>query len=417
VRTVSRRGVVVTGLGIVSPIGLGIEAFWGNALQGRSGIDWLSTPDLSELPRPCTIVGEVKDFRVNEWMGGMHGRMAGRFTHFAVAATKMALADARLKANPVCTERVKVGFGSSVNGLQDIFETSFTAYLRGEPIQPWLMPEFPVHAATSHITAETGARGHPTSFSSACCAGLDAIGWAARQISEDSADAAIAGASDAPLSKHILLTFHASGTLSKWPGRPEAASRPFDAARSGLVLAEGAATVILEEEHAARCRGVTPYAQVLGFGTATEGGELRSVEASGHAAARAMTMALHDADLGPADIDYICAHGNSMINYDAAETAAIKSAFGSHARSIPISSIKSMCGHALGAASAIQTVATCLVLRDSTVFPTINCEQPDPACDLDYVAAGARRGRIRHAMIHTHSIGGTHLALILGAPR
>lgn len=391
--------------------------FWANALKGCSGIGWLSTPDLLDLPRPCRIVGEVKDFRVNEWMGGMHGRMAGRFTHFAVAATKMALDDGHFRTNTVGTDRVKVAFGSSVNGLQDIFETSFTAYLRGEAIQPWLMPEFPVHAATSHITAETGARGHPTSFSSACCAGLDAIGWAARQISEGSADAVIAGASDAPLSKHILLTFHASGTLSKWPGAPEAASRPFDAARSGLVLAEGAATLILEEEKEARCRGATPYARILGFGTATEGGELRTVEASGEAGARAMISALGDADLGPEDIDYICAHGNSMVNYDAAETAAVKRAFGSHARNIPISSIKSMCGHALGAAGAIQAVATCLVLRDSTVFPTINCEQPDPLCDLDYVPVEARRARVRHAMVHTHSIGGTHLALILGTPR
>jgi 3-oxoacyl-[acyl-carrier-protein] synthase II len=359
----------------------------------------------------------VKDFRVNDWMGGMHGRMAGRFTHFAVAATKMAVHDAAFKAYPARPDRLKVAFGSSVNGLQDIFETSFTAYLRKEPIQPWLMPEFPVHAATSHISAETGARGHPTSFSSACCAGLDAIGWGAHQIAEDAADAVIAGASDAPLSKHILLTFHASGTLSQWRGAPSKASRPFDADRSGLVLAEGAASLILEEESQARSRGATPYARILGFGSASEGGELRTVEATGHAAARAMTMALDDAELDPIDVDYICAHGNSMVNYDAAETAAIKLAFGSRAASVPISSIKSMCGHALGAAGAIQTVAGCLVLRDSILFPTINCERQDPACDLDYVPLRARRARVRHVLIHSHSIGGTHLALILGLPR
>jgi 3-oxoacyl-[acyl-carrier-protein] synthase II len=349
-------------------------------------------------------------------MGGMHGRMAGRFTHLAVAATKMAIDDAQFKSSGTPPERIKVSFGSAINALQDIFETSFTAYLRRDIIQPWLMPEFPVHAATSHISAETGARGHPASFASACCAGLDAIGWAARQISEASADAVIAGASDAPLSKHILLTFHASGTLSTWTGAPEQASRPFDADRCGLVLAEGAATVILEEEIAARSRGARCYARILGFGSASEGGELRTVEASGQAAARAMTMAIHNSDLEPEDIDYFCAHGNSMVNYDAAETAALKLALGAHARNIPISSIKSMCGHALGAAGAIQTVATCLALRDSIVFPTINYERPDPRCDLDYVPSIARRARIRHAMVHTHSIGGTHLALILGAP-
>jgi 3-oxoacyl-[acyl-carrier-protein] synthase II len=349
-------------------------------------------------------------------MGGMHGRMAGRFTHLAVAATKMALADANFNSNTLSPDRIKVASGSAANGLHDIVE-AFAASLRGDAIPPWIMPETSSHAATSHISAETGARGHPTSFSTACCAGLDAIGWAAHQIAEGSADAVIASASDAPLSKHVLLAFHASGTLSTWGGSPERASRPFDADRSGLILAEGAATVILEEENAARRRGAKLYARILGFGSASEGGDLRTVEASGHAAARAMSMALQSASLDPEDLDYFCAHGNSMVNYDAAETAALKLALGPHARHIPISSIKSMCGHALGASGAIQTVAACLVIRDSTVFPTINYEREDPLCDLDYVPMVSRRARIRHAMVHTHSIGGTHLALILGALR
>lgn len=413
-----RHRAVITGLGIVAPIGIGVEAFWESALSGRSGIRWLTQFDGSQLPRACRMVGEVQDFVVNDWMGGMFGRMAGRFAQFAVAASKMALTDSGLGLDQqdIAPDRIKVSFGSSMSGVVDVVERTFASFLRGEKVLPWTVLEFPVHAATSHVTAEAGARGQMASFATACCAGLDAIVWAAEQVRQGSATAVVAGGTDTPLSSYSLTAFSASNTLSNWQGSPEKASRPFDRHRSGLVLAEGAASIIVEDESSADLRGAPVYARILGFGSASEGGELRTVDESGRASADAMSMAIEAAGLHPNDIDYICAHGNSMVNYDAAETAGIKLAFGHRAWGLPISSIKSMCGHALGAAPAMQTVTGCLVLRDQVVPPTINYEERDPACDLDYVPNRARAIRARTVLIHSHSIGGTHMAMVLGTP-
>jgi 3-oxoacyl-[acyl-carrier-protein] synthase II len=409
------RQAVITGLGIVSPIGIGTETFWANAIAGKPGVGHATLFDTSNLPRPCQVVGEVKDFDTKDWIGGIAGRMAARFSQFAVAASKMAVREGGLDEDRIPSKQVKVSFGSSMNGVVDINEPTFSAFQRGEKIVPWALLEFPVHAATSHVSAEAGALGHPTSFATACCAGLDAVGWAADQVVLGKATAAIAGATDTPLSPYVLNIFHAANTLATWEGPPEQASRPFDRRRSGLVLAEGAAAITIEEEASASMHGLPMYARILGFGTASEGGELRTVDESGQAAAAAMSMAIHNAGLAPGDIDYVCAHGNSMVNYDLAETAAIKLAFGRQAYNLAISSIKSFCGHALGAAAAMQIVATCLVLRHGIVPPTINLNDPDPQCDLDYVPNVARRARVRHALVHSHSIGGTHMVLILGA--
>lgn len=405
---------VITGLGIVSPIGIGIDSFWNSALAGRSGIVELTHFDAMRLPFDHRIGGAVLDFNANDWMGGMFGRMADRFSHFAVAAARMAYEDSGLCNANILPARIKAAFGSAIGGLVHIHERTFTAFLRGDRVVPWMILEYPVHAATSHVTAQIQALGHNTSFSTACCAGLDAIGWAAEQIRGGTATAVIAGGTDAPLSEYAITAFHASGSLARWDGPPDKASRPFDLRRTGLVLAEGAAAVIVEDEESAIARGARIYAQIAGFGSASEGGELRTVEADGTKAADAMTLALHEAGLAPSDIDYVCAHGNSMVNYDAAETAAVKRAFGHHAWNVPISSIKSMCGHALGAAGPMQVVTAALVLRDGKIPPTINYEYADPACDLDYVPNVARRVRARNVLVHTHSIGGTHGAMVLG---
>lgn len=407
---------VVTGLGVVSPIGVGVEPFWTNAVEGRSGVGLVTQFDGSTLPPHCRIVAEVSDFRPNDWMGGMFGKMAGRFSHFAVAATRMALMDSGLDEAQIPPERLKVCFASSMSGLVDLHENGFRAFLRGEKVVPWTILEYSAHAATSHVVGEAGARSHTASFATACCAAIDAIAWAADQVRLGNAVAVVAGATETPLSCYSLTAFDASKTLSTWDGAPQRASRPFDRRRCGIVLAEGAGTVIIEDELSARKRGAPIYARVLGFGSASEGGELRSVDESGSATAEAMRVAINKAGLSPCDIDYICAHGNSMVNYDAAETAGIKLVFGRNAWNIPVSSIKSMCGHALGAAGAIQTVTTCLTLRHQTITPTINYEEPDPACDLDYVPNLARRARVRTALIHSHSIGGTHMALVLSVP-
>jgi 3-oxoacyl-[acyl-carrier-protein] synthase II len=212
------------------------------------------------------------------------------------------------------------------------------------------------------------------------------------------------------------MALHAVGVLPKWQGPAEEASRPFDRLRSGLVIAEGAAIVVVEDEETAIARGSRIYARILGVGESNEGAHLRKVDDTGSAGARAMRSALENADLTPTDIDYIAAHGNSMPDYDAAETASIKRVFGSHAYSMPVSSIKGMCGQALAASSAMQVVTVCLSLREQIVLPTTNYHVPDPVCDLDYVPNVARRARIRHCLIHTHSLGGSHGAMILGVP-
>jgi 3-oxoacyl-[acyl-carrier-protein] synthase II len=411
-----KRQAVITGLGIVSPIGVGVIDFWTAARGGRSGIGRPTLYDGSKLPPECQVVGEVKGFNSRDWMPGTSGKMAGRFSQFAVAAAKMAREDSRLDRADTPPERVKVAIGTSLNGLTDVYQPNFEAFLRNEAIAPWTTLEFPAHAATSHVAIESGARGQATSFATACLAGLDAIAWGAEQVRHGQATAVIAGAAETPLSASTVMALRAVGVLPKWLGPPEEASRPFDRLRSGLVIAEGAAVVVVEEEENAVARGAPIYARILGVGESSEGAHLRKVDETGAVGARAMTLALQQAGISPMEIDYVAAHGNSMQDYDAAETASLKRVFGLQAYGIPVSSIKSMCGQALAASSAIQVVAVCLTLRDQIVAPTINYSARDPDCDLDYVPNVARRARIRRALIHTHSLGGSHGAMVLGVP-
>ena len=411
-----KRQPVITGLGIVSPIGVGVEKFWAAALAGKSGIRTPTTFDASKLPTDCRLVGDVKDFDVLDWMPARVAKMAGRFSQFAVAAAKMARVDASLDAADLPPEQLKVSIGTSMNGQVDLGESTFAAFIRGKEVLPWTTMEYPAHAATSHIAIDAGAHGQTTTFSTACAAGLDAIGWAAEEIRRGQALAVIAGGTETPLSPYSLTLFHSVGVLSRWQGAPEEASRPFDRLRSGLVLAEGAAIVVIEDEELARARGAKVYARLLSSASTNESAHLRKVDQTGEAVANAMEVALRQADLTPSDIDYICAHGNSMVDYDLAETSGIKRIFQRHAWSIPVSSLKSMCGQALAAGSAMQVIAACLTLRDQTVTPTINYQVPDPDCDLDYVANKPRRVRVRKVLIHSHSLGGSHVVMILGSP-
>jgi len=411
-----KRQPVITGLGIVSPIGVGVEKFWAAACAGQSGIGAPTLFDASKLHAQCRVVGEVRDFDPRKWMPGHAYRMAGRFSQFAVATATMARSDSRIQDTEIPTERFKVAIGTSMNGLTDVHQPNFQGFINGRDIQSWASIEFPAHAATNHVATSSGVHGQTMTFATACIAGLDAIAWAADEIRCDRAAVVIAGATETPLSECTVAACQASGVLSAWPGPPDEASRPFDRLRSGLVIAEGAAATIVEEEDDARARGAKIYARILGFGSASDGGNLRKIDRSGEAIAHAMIEALTNSGLGPTDIDYICAHGNSMVDYDAAETAGIKRTFGSRAWSIPISSLKSMCGQALAASSAIQLVAACLVIRHGIVPPTINYQVPDPECDLDYVPNVARKVRVRNVLVHAQSIGGSHAALILSAP-
>ncbi len=411
-----KRQPVITGLGIVSPIGIGVEKFWAAALAGRSGISTPTLFDASKLPPDCRIVGEVRGFNPLDWMPAQAARMAGRFSQFGVAAARMAREDANLDAAGIPPEDITVSVGTSIGGHVDLGEPSHAAFLRGKPLAHWTTLEYPTHAATSHVAIDCQSHGHSVTFSTACAAGLDAIGWAQDAIMRGNATAAVTGGTETPLSAHSLMLFHSVGVLSKWPGAPEEASRPFDQLRSGLVLAEGAAIVVVEDEERARARGAHIYARILGFASTSEGAHLRKVDESGGAVAKVMAMALDQAKIEAKNIDFICAHGNSMPDYDVAETAGIKQVFGTHAWNVPVSSLKSMCGQALAASSAMQVVATCLTIRDGIVPPTINYKVPDPNCDLDYVPNVARTARVRTSLIHAHSLGGSHVTMVLGAP-
>lgn len=411
-----KRQPVITGLGIVSPIGIGVEKFWAAALAGRSGIGTPTLFDASKLPPDCRIVGEVHGFNPLDWMPAQTARMAGRFSQFGVAAARMARDDAKLDSAGIAPEAISVSVGTSIGGHVDLGEPSHATFLKGKPLAPWTTLEYPTHAATSHVAIDSSSHGHTVTFSTACAAGLDAIGWAQETVRRGGATAAVTGGTETPLSSHSMMLFHSVGVLSKWPGAPEEASRPFDQLRSGLVLAEGAAVVVVEDEERARARGAHIYARILGFASTSEGAHLRKVDESGAAVANAMSMVLERASMAAKDIDFVCAHGNSMQDYDVAETAGIKQVFRTHAWNVPISSIKSMCGQALAASSAMQVVVACLATRDGIVPPTINYSVPDPKCDLDYVPNVARTVRVRNTLIHAHSLGGSHVTMVLGAP-
>ena len=402
----------------MSPIGIGHAAFWNAACLGRSGLGRPSFP-VDGLPEALRVVGEVRDFVPQQWLPAPAARAASRFSQFAVAAANMARADAGVGVaeddrGPFAPDAFKVAIGTCMNGQADLGEASHAAFVSGQSLRPIAALEYPGHTSTSRVAHAAGARGQAITFATACAAGLDAVAWAAEEVRAGRAQAALAGGSESPLSAYALTLFRTVGVLAQWDGDPREASRPFDRLRSGLVLAEGAGVVLIESAESARRRGVTPYARVLGFGAANESTRLHTVDPTGTAMARAVEAALREARLGPGDVDYVCAHGNSMPDFDAAETAGLKRALGRHVWNVPVSSIKSMCGQALAASSGIQVVAACLALRHGVIPPTANYRFPDPACDLDYVAGTARRARVRTVLVHAHSLGGAHLALVLG---
>ena len=411
------RRVVVTGLGVVAPNGIGKETFWQNLIAGKSAIDYITAFD--PTPYPCHVAGEIRDFDPKEFMHPRRTKHRGRFSQFAVAAAKLALADSGLDLQREQQgRRVDACLGTSMNGSGDVYETARVGYeregMRGIPMMSGI--EFAAHAPVGHVSSELGIRGQGMTLSSACATGLDAIQWGVDQIHEDRADIVFAGSTEAPISEFCFATLCALGALSKFDDPPLKASRPYDRRRDGLVLSEGAAICVLEDLEHALDRGAPVYAEILGYGTGNEGGFGNKINAAELALEEAITQALADARRDPGDIDYINAHGNSLPDYDLIETRAFRNALGRAAYSVPTSSIKSMIGHAMGAASSFQVVSSCLTLERSIIPPTINYEVPDPECDLDYVPNRARTARARTILINAHAMGGTHSVLILGQP-
>jgi 3-oxoacyl-[acyl-carrier-protein] synthase II len=411
------RRVVITGLGVVAPNGIGKEPFWQNLIAGKSAVDYITAFDPS--PYPCQVAGEIRHFDPTTFMHVRRTKHRGRFSQFAVAAAKLAVEDAQIDLRVEPPRRVLACLGNSMNGSGDVYEAARVGFdrdgIKGIPMMSGI--EFAAHAPVSHVSSELGIRGQGMTLASACATGLDAIQWSADRISRNEADVVLAGSTEAPISEFCFATLCALGALSKFDDPPLRASRPYDRRRDGLVLGEGAGICVLEELEHAIDRGAPIYAEVLGFGSGNEGGFGKRMNAAELALAEAIAEALDAADLRPEDVDYINAHGNSLPDYDLIETRAFHLAFGKRVYSVPASSIKSMIGHAMGAASAFQIIASCLTLRHSLLPPTINYEVPDPECDLDYVPNEARTSRVRTVLINAHAMGGTHSVLLLGKPQ
>jgi 3-oxoacyl-[acyl-carrier-protein] synthase II len=408
-----KRRVVITGLGAIAPNGVGKEAFWDGLLQGRSGIRKITLFDASQFP--CQIAGEVADFQPRSYINRQEVKHMSRVSQFAVVAAKMACDDAGLEVTAANARRIGVCFGTSA-GKGEIFETSHLPFLdRGvRAIHPSTMFEFSPHGVSSHVAIALGASGVCGSVSTGCTAGLDALYWGYLQLCFGHATAMVVGGAEALLSPFAFGAICASGVLSRRNEAPEAASRPFDFHRDGMILSEGAGAVVLETLPQALERDAPIYAEVLGGTTVRDGPELFRCDPSGSDMARVMEIALYRSGLPKSCLDYINAHALGFRDYDMAETNAIKAVFGDQAYHIPVSSLKSIIGHPFAAASALQVVASCLTIQHRIIPPTINYDTPDPCCDLDYVPNRARGARVRTLLIHAHGMGGTDSALVLG---
>jgi len=402
--------VVVTGLGVVSPLGNDIDTFWRRLVAGESGIGPITRFDTSDYK--VHIAAEVKDFDAEDFIDKRQVRRLDLFSRYAVAAAKLAAADAEFDPRPEA-DRVGAVIGSGVGGLQTLHTEIDKLLTKGpDRVNPLLVPMMIPNMGAAHVSLELGTKGPLSATCTACAAGSDAIGYAARIIRHGDAEVMFAGGSEAPVSPVGVAGFAAARALSLRNDDPEHASRPFDAGRDGFVIGEGAGCLVLESLEHAQARGARIYAELAGAGMSSDAFHMTLPDESGKTQARAMTMALAEAGLEPSAIDYINAHGTATSVGDIAETKAIKVALGKHARSVAISSNKSMIGHCLGASGAIEAVATVLTIVNSLLPPTINLTDPDPACDLDYVPLEARFQKVDVAASNSFGFGGHNVTLV-----
>ncbi|MFO1304591.1 MAG: beta-ketoacyl-ACP synthase II [Burkholderiales bacterium] len=406
----SSRRVAVTGLGIIAPVGIGIDACWRNILDGRSGIARITRFDASAFP--SQIAGEVKGFDVTQYLSGKEARRYDTFIHYGLVATMEAVKDAGLEAFAGDKERVGVCIGSGIGGLPMIEETH-NHYLAGglRKISPFFVPGSIINMISGLVSIHYGYKGPNLGTVSACSTANHSIGEAARLIEYGDADIMIAGGSESTVSPLGIGGFCASRALSTRNDAPEAASRPWDTGRDGFVLGEGAGVLVLEELEHARARGARIYCELAGYGMSADAHHITAPPDDGDGARRSMVNALRNAGMQPTDIDYINAHGTSTPLGDIAECIAVRRAFGDHAKTLAVSSTKSMTGHLLGAAGGIEAVFTVLALRDQVAPPTINLVNQDPACDLDFVPNTARKMKIGGALSNSFGFGGTNATL------
>ena len=402
--------VVVTGLGVISPLANDVGTFWRRLVAGDSGVGEITRFDHTDFK--VHIAAEVKDFDPEDYIDKRKVRRLDLFSRYAVAAAKTAAADAdfdpRLEA-----ERCGAVIGSGVGGLQTLQSEIEKLIERGpDRTNPLLVPMMIPNMGAAHVSLELGTKGPLSATCTACAAGSDAIAYAARLIRHGDAEVMFAGGSEAPISPVGVGGFAAARALSLRNDDPAGASRPFDSARDGFVIGEGAGCLVLESLEHAQARGAHIYAELAGAGLSSDAFHMTLPDETGHSQARAMVMALEEAGMKPADVDYINAHGTATGAGDAAETKAIKDAFGAHAAKLAVSSNKSMIGHCLGASGAIEAVATVLTIVNSLIPPTINLTDPDPECDLDYVPLESRFRRVDVAASNSFGFGGHNVTLV-----
>jgi 3-oxoacyl-[acyl-carrier-protein] synthase II len=401
-------------MGVLSPLGNSVGETWDALVAGKSGIGYISTFDTSEFP--VRIAGEVRDFDITAVMDRKSARRMDPFQHYAFAAAVEALKQAGLTIDDGNRDRIGVVIGSGIGGIQSLSDQFKLLHERGpDRISPFLITQMVPDLAPGQVSILLGARGPNFSTVSACATGAHALGEAGEIVRRGQADVMIAGGSEAPIVPIGLAGFSNMRALSTRNDEPATASRPFDATRDGFVMGEGAGIVVLEEYEHALARGAEPLAELAGYGSSADANHITDPAPGGDGAARAMIMALNQADLNPDDVEYLNAHGTSTPGNDRSETAAIKTAFGSAAHKVAVSSTKSMTGHMMGAAGSAEAIFCIQVIRTGAIPPTINYRHPDPECDLDYVPNETRHADVRAAMSNSFGFGGHNVSLVFRA--
>jgi len=407
-----KNRVVITGIGVVTPVGNNPGVFWKSICDGKSGVDRITLFDPADFD--SKIAGQIKDFDSSMYLGQKEIRRMDRFVQFAVACTKMALENSGLDTDKENKDRIGVVIGSGIGGLK-VIEDQHNALLQKGPsrVSPFLIPMLIIDMASGHVAIKFGFKGPNFAIATACASGSHAIGEAFRIIQRGEADIMVTGGTEAAITPIGVAGFCKMKALSTRNDEPERASRPFDRDRDGFVMGEGAGILLLENLDHAKKRGAAIYAELAGFGMTADAYHITSPSPEGEGAAQAMKLALDDAALNPEDIDYINAHGTSTSSNDRCETNAIKAVFGNYAKKIPVSSTKSMTGHLLGASGGVELIACVLSIKHGIITPTINYENPDPECDLDYVPNIARESKVKYAMSNSFGFGGHNSVLIV----
>ena len=407
-----KRRVVVTGLGLITPLGTGIQKTWEGICKGASGIDRITTFDASEFP--VQIAGEVKDFNAEDFIERKEIKKMDVFIQYALSAGSMAIEDAGLKITEENADRVGVIVGAGIGGIQTIERYHSVLLENGQRrISPFFIPMLITNLAAGQISMRFGARGPNSCVTTACAAGTHAIGDSFKIIQRGDADAMIAGGSESAITPLTIAGFANMRALSSCNDSPQKASRPFDVERDGFVIAEGAGIIVLEELEVALARRAKIYAEVIGYGMTADAYHMTAPDPEGRGVVNCMRVALRDAGIAPEAVNYINAHGTSTPYNDKHETSAIKHVFGEHVHQLTVSSTKSMTGHLLGAAGGVEAAFCALALSEGIVPPTINYEHPDPECDLDYVPNHARHIDLENVISNSFGFGGTNACIVL----